>query len=292
MSRLPYSVALIFLYIFGLNKNRMITHLLEPHISERFANDPHYRNGHLRVINALPCRKVLGLHIPDMKRIAKHISKAGCDIIKHDGTRHSCNNGAEVIHSFEIEPTESLCYEETLIWGFLINAERTPLQQRLKILDAYIPILDNWAVCDSFCSDAKWIKEADKEAVWAFMQQWFDSQREFEVRFAIVASMCYFINEEWMPRLFQKIDGIDFDAIKSEYRTVKGKPQTAQEGTAQGIEPYYVRMGVAWLLATALAKYPEKTREFIRTTHLPQDVVKLYVRKAKESFKTRDVVPV
>ena len=267
----------------------MITHILKPHISERFASDPHYRDGHLRVINALPCRKVLGLHIPDMKKIAKQISKAGCKIVKNDGTQHICNNSAEVIHCFETEPGESLCYEETLIWGFLINAEHAPLHQRLEMLEAYIPILDNWAVCDSFCSDAKWMKQADRETLWNFMERGFLSHREFEVRFAIVASMCYFTDEEWLPRVFQKIDGIDFDAIKSEYKTVKGKPQTAQEGTVQGAEPYYVRMGVAWLLATSLAKYPMQTREFIRTSHLPQDVIKLYIRKARESFKTRDI---
>ena len=296
MSRLPYSVALIFLYIFEANlediqqsKAKMITDILKPYINKRFASDPHYRDGHLRVINALPCRKVLGLHIPDMKKIAKQISKQGCEIIKSNGAPHTCNTGTEIIRCFENEPGESLCYEETLIWGFLINAERTPLHQRLEMLESYIPVLDNWAVCDSFCSDAKWIKEADKEILWAFMQQRFDSLREFEVRFSIVASMCYFTDEEWLPRVFQKIAGIDFSRIKSEYRTVKGKPQTAQEGTVQGAEPYYVRMGVAWLLATTLAKYPEKTREFIRTTHLPQDVIKLYIRKAKESFKTRNV---
>lgn len=267
----------------------MITHILKPHISERFANDPHYRDGHLRVINALPCREVIGLHIPDMKKIAKLISKQGCEIIEQCGTHHICNCGAEIIRHFETEADESLCYEETLIWGFLINAERTPLHQRLDMLESYIPILDNWAVCDSFCSDAKWMKEAEKEILWLWIERWYKSEREFEVRFAIVASMCYFTDEEWLPRVFQKIDGIDFDTIKSEYKTVKGKPQTAQEGTVQGATPYYVRMGVAWLLATALAKYPEKTREFVRESHLHQDVIKLYIRKAKESFKTRSV---
>ena len=285
-------VALIFLYIFEEYKVKpkiMITHILKPFISERFASDPHYRDGHLRVINALPCREVIGLHIPDMKKIAKQISKQGCEIIKYSGTHHICKNGAEIIHCFETEPDKSLCYEETLIWGFLINTERTPLHQRLEMLEAYIPILDNWAVCDSFCSDAKWMKEAEKEILWLWIERWYKSNREFEVRFAIVASMCYFINEEWLPRVFKKIDGIDFDAIKSEYKTVKSKPQTAQKGTVQGVAPYYVRMGVAWLLATALAKYPEKTREFIRISHLPQDVIKLYIRKARESFKTRSV---
>ena len=237
----------------------------------------------------MPERKVIGLHIPDMKKIAKQISKQGCEIIKHDGICHICNNGAEIIKNFENEPSVSLCYEETLIWGFLINAERTPLPQRLEMLEAYIPILDNWAICDSFCSNAKWMKEANKETLWEYLQQWFDSNKEFEVRFAIVVSMCYMTSEDWIERVFQKIDRIDFDKIKSEYQTVKVKPQTAQEGTVQGTAPYYVRMGLAWLLATALAKHPEKTRKFIRSTHLPQDVIKLYIRKARESFKTRDV---
>ena len=267
----------------------MITHLLEPHISERFASDPHYREGHLRVINALPCRKVLGLHIPDMKKIAKQMSKQGCEIIRWNGTHHTCNNGAEIIRCFENEPGESLCYEETLIWGFLINAERTPLHQRLEMLETYIPILDNWAVCDTFCSDAKWMKQAEKDILWKFLEHWFKSNHEFEVRFATVASMCYFTDEEWLPRVFQKIDEFDLSSIKSKYKTIKGKPQKAQKGTVQGAEPYYVRMGVAWLLATALAKNPNQTIEFIRTTRLPQDVIKLYIRKARESFRTRDV---
>jgi hypothetical protein len=46
-------------------------------------------------------------------------------------------------------------------------------------------------------------------------------------------------------------------------------------------------MGVAWLLATALANFPERTRAYVRASHLPEDVIKLYVRKARESFKTR-----
>ena len=58
---------------------------------------------------------------------------------------------------------------------------------------------------------------------------------------------------------------------------------------AQSPEPYYVRMGVAWLLATALAKFPDETRAFVRSSKLPNDVVKLYIRKARESFRTRTV---
>ena len=101
--------------------------------------------------------------------------------------------------------------------------------------------------------------------------------------------MCYFLGEEWLDKAFERINGLDFDRIKSMYKTIKGKLKEAQQGTVQGAEPYYVRMGVAWLLATALAKFPDQTRAFVRSSNLPEDVVKLYIRKARESFRTRTV---
>ena len=98
--------------------------------------------------------------------------------------------------------------------------------------------------------------------------------REFEVRFAVVMSMCHFMNEEYLPRIFFRFDALDFGKIQSEYQS-----------------PYYVRMGVAWCLATALAKFPDETRAYLRHSRLPQDVIRLYVRKARESFRTRDISP-
>ena len=157
------------------------------------------------------------------------------------------------------------------------------------MLARYVPVLDNWAVCDSYCAHAKWMARADKAVLWEFLQPWFGSKHEFEVRFAVVVTMCYFLNEDWLERIFHRINGLDFGCIKSKYKSVKGKPKVAQQGSVQGAEPYYVRMGVAWLLAPALAKFPEATRVFVRSSNLPEDVVKLYVRKARESFRTRMV---
>ena len=253
----------------------MIEDLLEPLICERFRNDARYREGHLRIINALPQRRVLGLHSPEVKKAAKQLS----------------HKGREVIDAFERVPNRELCYEETVVWGYLINLEKCTLAERLTMLERYVPVLDNWAVCDSYCAHAKWMPRADKEILWGFLQRWFDSEREFEVRFALVTAMCYFLNEEWLDRVFQRIDDLDISRIKSEYKTIKGKPIMVQQGTVQGVEPYYVRMGIAWLLATALAKFPERTRAYIRTSHLPVDIIKLYIRKARESFKTRTVEP-
>ena len=267
----------------------MIDHLLQPLVCERFLTEERYREGHLRVINALPERRVMGLHSPEIKATAKQLSREGGEVVMPDGTHRICANGAEVIRAFEAVPSEYLCYEESVIWGYLINLTKCGLDERLAMLERYIPILDNWAVCDSYCAHAKWMVRADKAALWAFLQRWFDSESEFEVRFAVVVAMCYFLTEEWLDNVFERINGLDFNRIKSNYRTVKGKPKVAQQGTVQGAEPYYVRMGVAWLLATALAKFPDKTRAFVRSSNLPEDVVKLYIRKARESFRTRAV---
>jgi hypothetical protein len=48
-------------------------------------------------------------------------------------------------------------------------------------------------------------------------------------------------------------------------------------------------MGMAWLLATALAKFPDETRAFVNASSLTEEVKRLYARKARESFRTRNV---
>ena len=93
----------------------MIDHLLQPLVCERFLTDARYREGHLRVVNALPERRVVGLHSPEIKAVAKRITREGGEVVMPDGTHRFCANGAEVICAFEAAPSESLCYEETVL---------------------------------------------------------------------------------------------------------------------------------------------------------------------------------
>ena len=75
----------------------------------------------MRVVNALPERRVMGLHSPEIKQVAKQLAREGSEVVLSDGTHQFCANGAEVIRAFEAVPSECLCYEETVIWGYLIN---------------------------------------------------------------------------------------------------------------------------------------------------------------------------
>lgn len=254
----------------------MIEQILKPYISERFLSDERYRCGHLRVVNALPNRRVLGLHIPDIKTVASRLMKE--------------ESGA-VIDKFERLETAVLSHEEIMVWGFLINLEKCSTEKRFERLAKFVPVMDNWAVCDSFCANAKWATKLDKCTLWTYLQGWFSSSREFEVRFALVMSMTYLMSAEWIDKVFDRIARLDYTFITSEYVFQKGKPIQPQMGVVAGQSPYYVRMAVAWLLATALYRFPEQTRRFLSMTPLPEDVLKMYVRKAKDSFRTRSMSP-
>ena len=255
----------------------MIEHLLTPLISQRFLDEERYRSGHLRVINALDDVRILGVHIPQLKKLAKELSRRP--------------DAADLIASFEAESVKgALCFEEKLVWGLMINAIKATQDHKLTLLRAFIPVMDNWAVCDTICCNIKWIK--DKVSLWKYLQSYFDSDREFEVRFAVVMSMIFFLDAESFQKVTARLDSIDFSRIQSEFLSPKEANVTGQaRGVTKGERPYYVRMAVAWLLATALAKLPDYTRAYVNACNLPEDVIRLYKRKARESFRTRDVSP-
>ena len=255
----------------------MIERLLTPLISQRFLEDERYRNGHLRVINALNDVRILGVHIPELKKLAKELSRRP--------------EAADLLVSFEAESIAgNLCFEEKIVWGLMINALKASEMQKYEYLRAFVPAMDNWAVCDTICCNIKWI--TDKNTLWEFLQPYFDSDSEFEVRFAVVMSMIFFLDAESFPKVTARLDSIDFSRIQSEFLSPKeAKVAERVRGVAKGERPYYVRMAVAWLLATALAKLPEQTRAYVNACNLPEDVIRLYKRKTRESFRTRDLNP-
>ena len=253
----------------------MIEHLLTPLISKRFLEDEHYRNGHLRVINALEGTRIMGVHIPQLKNLAKELSRRSDAVTLLNSFVHELHVG-------------SLCFEEKIIWGLLINAIKATEQQKYSFLRTFVPAMDNWAVCDTICCNIKWIK--DKEALWEYLQPYFDSDKEFDVRFAIVMSMIFFLDTESFQKVTERLDSIDFSKIQSEFLSPKEAKVAEQvRGVAKGERPYYVRMAVAWLLATALAKLNEQPRAYVNACNIPEDVIRLYKRKVRESFRTRDV---
>lgn len=238
--------------------------ILKPLICERFLREERYRNGHIHILAPKPGTIILGVHTPEMKKAARELALSSDSGKILDGLQSQL---AE-------QGSQSLSHEERMVWGLMIDCVKAPLEERLNRIDKFLPAIDNWAICDNFCCNAKWIEKEDKEKVWKHIDSLFGTSRsskdyEFTVRAAAIISMCHFIDENNLPRTFARIRSLD---LKEN-------------------EPYYIRMGIAWLLATSLAKNPDPTRKFAASSSLPRDIIKLYVRKACESRITKNTSP-
>ena len=53
-------------------------------------------------------------------------------------------------------------------------------------------------------------------------------------------------------------------------------------------ETYFSKMGIAWALATCMAKYPEKTFEYLKTSSLDKWTYNKALQKMIESFRVKE----
>ena len=226
-----------------------------PAVCERFKTDEKYRKGHIGIVAAKPGTVIIGLHTPEMKAFAKEAA-----------ARPDWRADLEFLA--DRAATSPLSHDERIIWGLTIDYVKCDIDERLALANRFLPYIDNWAICDTFCSNASWAKSKKNRAVvWDYAMQKLRSTEEFTRRVGIILMLSAFLDDEYIGRCFSAIETMNL-----------------HEG-----EPYYVRMGVAWLLATALAKFPGQTRDFVSSSRLPGDIKSLYVRKARESRRTHDV---
>lgn len=151
-------------------------------------------------------------------------------------------------------------YEEFMLQGMIIGLKKKEnIEEILKLTEKFIPRINNWAVCDTFCTDLKIVKK-NKERVWKFLERYFLSDKEYDIRFAAVLSLKYFVDEEYLDRMF-----LYFDNLKN--------------------HQYYVQMAVAWAVAEIYIKYSEKTLEYINNNKLDNFTHNKSIQKICESFR-------
>ena len=162
-----------------------------------------------------------------------------------------------------IEEIDDEYYEEIMLQGMLIGqAKNEDINTILKYMEKYVPKIDNWAICDIFCAGLKITKKYKKE-MWNFIQKYLKSDKEFEIRFAVVMILDYYIDEEYLKEDFKT-----FDDIKH--------------------EGYYVKMAVAWAISVCLIKYYEDTIEYLKTSKIDNWTYNKAIQKAIESYRISD----
>lgn len=184
---------------------------------------------------------IIGVRIPELRKLAKELLK---------------NYSSKEL----LENINDNYYEELMLQGMVIGGAKEDINTILKYVKEFVPKIDNWAVCDTFCTSLKITKKYKKE-MWKFIQEYLKSDKEFELRFAIVMILGYFIDEEYLEKDF-KI----FNNIKS--------------------DKYYVKMALAWAISICVIKYYDRSIKYLEKEAILDDFTyNKSIQKARESYR-------
>lgn len=186
----------------------------------------------------------IGIRMPILRELGKYISK---------GNWHSF---LAVIPS----PDYELTYEERTIKGIVIGLAKVDYNEFLSLIDSFLPSIDNWAICDCFCSGLKQVRKY-KDQFLTVALEYCKSSNPWIVRAGLVIILFHLIEEDTLNIIFALADSINS-------------------------EEYYVNMAVAWLLSMCYVKYPNKTLEYFENnTTLCDFTYNKALQKTRESLR-------
>ncbi len=186
--------------------------------------------------------EILGIRMPVLKQFAKKIIK-------------------ESPYEFLALDKEGIC-EMIMLEGLVISSLKTPFSNLILYTENYMKKIDNWGQVDSFVINFKGIKK-EKELVFTSLKIWLNSKEEFVVRTALVMLLCYYINKEYLQKIFDISNKI------------------AHKG-------YYVFMTNAWLISVCMAKFPEETIVFLKDNQLDKITHNKSILKSHESSRVSE----
>ena len=193
-----------------------------------------------KTIPTLNKESFIGVRTPDLRKLAKKLAK-------RDDTGDFL---AALPHRF---------FEEYQLHSFIISEVRD-FDECIRLTDAFLPYIDNWATCDQL-SPKVFAKHSDK--LLPYIDKWLASELTYTVRFAVCSLMRYFLG----------------DSFRSEY---------ADRVAAVSSDEYYINMMRAWYFATALAKNYDEIVPYIEDKRLDVWTHNKTIQKAVESFRITD----
>lgn len=180
-----------------------------------------------------------GVRVPNLRKIAKLISDDDWKIF------------------LDSEPS---CFEEIMLQGLVINIADMPPATRMSYIRNFVPMINNWAVCDAFCVRRR-IHKDEKTPLWELCLEEIESGEEFRMRFAVVMMMSNYLCKEHVDTILELT-------------------------TTRNHEGYYYKMAVAWCISFCYIEFPEKTEHLI-FERLDQETMSMTVRKICDSYRVK-----
>lgn len=183
---------------------------------------------------------VLGVRLPVLRKIAKEF--------------YTKENWQKFLTQNEFE-----YMEETMLQAMIIGLVKDEPENILVMVKDFVPKIDNWSVCDCFCAGLKFTQK-NKKLVWEFIQPYFKSEKEYDIRFAYVMLLEHFIDEDYIDKCLERID---------EFKDTR----------------YYAQMACAWALSICYVKFPEKTLSYLKKSKLDNWTFNKGIQKICESLR-------
>lgn len=149
-------------------------------------------------------------------------------------------------------------HEENMLHAALLCRLKTDFPSLLRRVEAFLPCVDNWAVCDALQPKAF---AKHKAEVYARVMLWLNGDHAYTVRFALVTLLAFFLEDD------------AFD------------PATLYAVAALHSDEYYVNMAAAWYMSYALVRQYEKTLPLMEGNVLDKWVHNKSIQKAVESYR-------
>ena len=204
--------------------------------------DAKYRDFHASLVPDMRMG-FLGVRVPALRGIAKEI------------LRGDWRGFLEASRTYPL-------YEVRLLHAYVLGGAKCPIGEKIRLTEAFLPMVDNWAVCDGLCSTLK-PKESEQKALFPFVAQCADSDIEFRKRFGLVMLMSCFGDDPWG------------DKTMAVYR------RFSHPG-------YYARMGAAWGLATLWLKQRESALAILEDGVWDEWTHNKAIQKLRESWRISD----
>lgn len=227
---------------------------------------------------------MLGVRLPVLRKKAKELAKG---------------NWREELK------TEDIYFEEIMLRGMMLSYVKESLSVMLPHIEAYIPCVKNWSVCDSVFSKMEAFRQ-DRDKTWEFIQPYLYSDKEFEVRTAIIIMMSHVLKCDEKGKNIKRLASISLEDCLAD----RGRPNEENEGSRavtdkaggqrrgkkgeylpqimealnREFPAYYASMAAAWTIAEAFCCYPAPVYEFLKDNRLDDDTFNRALQKIAESL--------
>ena len=150
-------------------------------------------------------------------------------------------------------------HEENILHAFILSNIKD-YNEFINYVNAFLPYVSNWSVCDTICN--KYLNKY-KDKMIDEIYKWLKSQEIYRVRYAVKCLMNYYLSDDFKEEHIQRVEEVKLD-------------------------DYYVKMMIAWYLATGLAKNYDAFIKAIEEKKFDSVTHNKAIQKAVESYRVSD----